>query len=145
MSNLANGKVTNLKFNNAVLVQKNLYSLCSNFILNLYIVYRLNNRPHNPSNNFTLKNCLFGRVKLSRNMVKSKFIYNGRGIAFDGEGNEFGNEFARNNVNFGVDNKSLSHTNNRKNNFLVLGEVPTDGINDSTGAAEKKLVLTLVK
>ena len=30
-----------------------------------------------------------------------------------------------------------------KNN--VLGEEPTDGINDSTGAAEKKLILTLAR
>ena len=37
------------------------------------------------------------------------------------------------------------YTNNRKNNFLVLGEGPNEGINNSTGAAEKKLVLTLVK
>ena len=40
---------------------------------------------------------------------------------------------------------SSSHTDNQKNNFSVLGEGPTDGINVSTGAAEKKLVLTLVK
>ena len=33
----------------------------------------------------------------------------------------------------------------KKNNFLVLGEGPTQGINDSTGATEKKLILTLVK
>ena len=26
---------------------------------------------------------------------------------------------------------------NKKNDFSVLGEGPTDGINDSTGAAEK--------
>ena len=32
-----------------------------------------------------------------------------------------------------------------KSNFSVLGEGPTQGINDSTGSAEKKLVLTLVK
>ena len=36
-------------------------------------------------------------------------------------------------------------TDNRKSNFLVLGEGPTQGINDGTGSAEKKLVLTLVK
>ena len=39
----------------------------------------------------------------------------------------------------------LTLTNNRKSNFLVLGKGPTQGINDSTGSAEKKLVLTLVK
>ena len=35
---------------------------------------------------FSLKNCLFGTVKLVRNTIKSKFIFNGNGIAFDGEG-----------------------------------------------------------
>ena len=39
----------------------------------------------------------------------------------------------------------LTLTDNRKSNFLVLGEGPTQGINDSAGSAEKKLVLTLVK
>ena len=33
----------------------------------------------------------------------------------------------------------------KKNNFLVLGEGSADGINDSTGASEKKIRLTFVK
>ena len=85
MSNLANGRV-NLKFNNSVLVQKSVSSLYSNFILNLYIVYELTTWPRILPDNFTLKNCLFGTVKLIGNAVKNKFIYNGRGIAFDGKG-----------------------------------------------------------
>ena len=138
MSNLTNGRVI-LKFNNSVLVQKNSSSLCSNVIINLYIVYELNNWPRNHINTFPLKNCLFDTVSLVRNARKSKFIYNGWGIAFDGKGSwSFGNDFSRNSVIFGVDNSSPSHTNNRKNNFLVLGEGPTDGLNDSTGAVEKK-------
>ena len=36
------------------------------------------------------------------------------------------------------------HNDNQKNNFLILNEGPT-GTNDNSGAAEKKLVLTLVK
>ena len=139
MSNLANGRV-NLKFSNSVLVKKSFSLLYSNFILNLYIVYELNTWPRNPANNFTLKNCLFGTVKLRRNTIKSKFTYNGRGIAFDGEGSRsFGNDFARNAIIIGVDHSLSSHTDSRKNNFLVLGEGPTQDINDSTGAAEKKI------
>ena len=46
---------------------------------------------------------------------------------------------------FRVDSTSSSHTDNWKNNFLVSSKGPTDGINDSTGAAEISLVLTLVK
>ena len=56
-----------------------------NFILKLYIVYELITWPRNPANNFTLKNCLFGTVKLVKNTVKRKFTYNGEGMAFDGE------------------------------------------------------------
>ena len=110
----------------------------SSLILNSYFTYKLNTWPSNPANNFTLKYCLFGTVKLVRNTIKSEFTYNGRRIAFDGEGSwSFRNDFARNVVIFGVDKGSLSHTDNGKNNFLVLGEDPTQGINDSTGAAEK--------
>ena len=44
-------------------------------------------------------------------------------IAFDGEGSwSFSNDFTRNVVIFGVDNSSSSSTDNRKNNYLVLGE-----------------------
>ena len=61
MSNLANVRVI-LNFNNSVLLTRN------------------------PTNNLPLKNCLFGSVKLVRNTIKSRFTYNGRGIAFCGEG-----------------------------------------------------------
>ena len=57
----------------------------------------------------------------------------------------FSNDFVRNVIIFGVDNSSLSHTNNRKYNFLVLGEGPTDGINDRTGAAERKFSINFSK
>ena len=49
----------------------------------------------------------------------------------------FCNGFARNIVILVVDNTSSSHVDNLKNNFLVLGEGLTEGINDGVGAAEK--------
>ena len=51
----------------------------------------------------------------------------------------------RNVTIFGVANSSSSHTDNCKNNFLVLGEGPTDDINDSIGAAEKKFSINFSK
>ena len=69
-------------------MQRSSSSSYSNSILNLYIVYELNNWQRNLTNNFRLKNCLFGTVKLVRNAVKSKSIYNGWLIAFDGEGSQ---------------------------------------------------------
>ena len=75
--------------------------------------------------------------------MKSKFSYNGSGKGLDTEGSV--NEVARNVITFGVYNSSSSHTDNRKNNFLVLSKGPTFGINDSIGATENNLVLRLVK
>ena len=49
-----------------------------------------------------------------------------------------GNDHARNAIIFDVDNSSSSHSDNRKNNFLILGEGPTYGINGTFGSPEKK-------
>ena len=108
-------------------MQKTIFSLYSNLILDLFIGLELNKWPQNSSNNFALKNCLFGTVKLVRNAIKGKFTYNGTGIAFDGEDSKsLCNVYARNVIIFDVNNCSSSHINNRKNNFLVLGEGPTE-------------------
>ena len=69
----------------------------------------------------SIKDCLFGTVKLVRNPVKSKFNYNSRGIAFDGEDlSSFDNDFARNVVTLGIDNSSSSHTNNEKKVYITM-------------------------
>ena len=144
MSNLANGRVI-LKFYKSVLVQKNSSSLFSNLILNLYLFYELNSWPRTPTNNFTLKKCLLGTVKLVKNTIKGKYTYNGRGKAFDGKGLwSFGNDFPGNVVIFGIDNSSSSDT-NLNNKFLVLGERPTMVLMTELGQQKKNLVLTLVK
>ena len=114
--------------------------LYNDFILNLYIVYEFNTKPHNPANSFSLKDCLFGTVKLTKNADKSKFTYNGRGIEFDGKGSwSFSNGFARNVTIFVVNNTSSSHMDIQKSNFLIVSEGPTEGINVDT--AEKNLAL----
>ena len=136
ITNLASGRVI-LKFNNSVLVQKS------------YIVCELNNCPRNSTNNFPVKivylvQMFIYLVKLVRKAIKSKFTCNGRGIASDGGLWSFGNGFSRN-VIFGVDNTSSSHTDNGKNNFLVLGQGPSDGIDESTGTAENKFSINFSK
>ena len=84
--------------------------------------------------------------QISKKCIKCKFTYNGQGIGFDGEGFwSFDDDSARNIVIFGVDNSSSSHTDNWKNNFLALCEGPTQGINDSTGAAGKKISINFSK
>ena len=62
-------------------------------------------------------------------------MYSGYGIAFDSNGDwNFGKEFVRNGLIFGVSNSSSSHTDNCKNNCLILGEGDTLPINESFAA-----------
>ena len=70
----------------------------------------------------------------------------GFGIAFDGAGLwNFGNDFARNVKIFDVHDGSSSHTDNSKNNFLILAESPTYGINESFGWPKKKFGINFSK
>ena len=89
---------------------------------------------------------MFGATNIVKNGDKSKHVYSGYGIMFDSAGpRRFGTEIARTSVSFGTDNSLSSHTNNDKNNFLVLGEAPTDDINGSVGTAETKLKINFGK
>ena len=115
-------------------------------IVNVYIAYDLDDWPRNPTNNFKFKNCLFGATNVVKNSDKEKYLYSGYGITFDSRDSwSFDNDFARNVIIFGIDNSSSSHSDNRKNNFLKLGEGPNYGINGNFGAPEKNLELILLK
>ena len=61
-----------------------------------------------------------------KNSDKEKQLYSGYGIAYHGAGlQNFDNDFAKNVLIFGIDNSSSADTDNRKNNFLLLGEDQT--------------------
>ena len=56
----------------------------------------------------------FWWILYSKNSDKSKYVYRGYGIGLDGKGKwNFGNDPVRNVIIFGVDNTSLSNTDNR--------------------------------
>ena len=122
-----------IQFNNTPLVvEKNNYTTK---IVNVYIVYDLDNWPKSPLRNFTIKNCLFGATISVKHNDKEKYGYSGCGIAFDGKGYwNFNDDYARNAIIFGVDNSSSSCTDNLKNHFLILGLGDTFGIHGSFGA-----------
>ena len=62
---------------------------------------------------------MFAATNIRKSSNKSKWVYTGYGISFDGGGLwNFGNHFAKNTVTSGVDNTSSSHADNHKNNFL---------------------------
>ena len=82
---------------------------CLTKIVNIYIAYKLNAWPRNPTNNFKFKNCLFGATNIVKNSDKEKYVYTGYRITFDSAGVwSFDNDSPRNVTIFGVDNSSSS-------------------------------------
>ena len=55
-------------------------------IVNVYLLYDLNNWPKDPINNFKFKNCLFGVTNIVKNSDKEKYVCSGYGITFDSGG-----------------------------------------------------------
>ena len=108
-------------------------------IVNGYVVYDFDAWPRNTTNNFKFKNCLFEATNIVRNSEKEKYVNSGYGIIFDSAGSwRFDNDFAGNVIIFVTDNSSLSHSDNRINNFSILEEGLTYGTSGSFGSAEKK-------
>ena len=82
---------------------------------------------------------MFGATIIVTNNDEEKCAYSGYRKAFDGKGQcSFGNDSARNVIIFEFGNSSSSHTDNLKNEILILGSGQTFGINGSFGASEKK-------
>ena len=89
---------------------------------------------------------MFGATNIVKNNHKEKYLYTDYGIAFDGKGEwSFDNDYARNVIIFGVDNTSSSYADNLRNNFLILNDGDTFGINASFGAPGKKFSINLAK
>ena len=66
-------------------------------------------------------------------------MYSDYEIAFNGKGSLiFNDKFVRNVIILEVDNNSSSHTDNLKNNFLILGEGDTFDVKEISSAREKK-------
>ena len=69
-------------------------------IVRIYIVYEIN-KALNSDSYPTLENCLFGAVKLTKNVDIDLYIYSGYGIRFDTKGYcSIGNEIDRNVIIF---------------------------------------------
>ena len=98
-------------------------------VVNIYIVYELGASSSHDSDP-TIKNCLFGAVTLTKNSDIEKYKYSGCDSGFDRRsGFSFtGGGFGQNVLIFGVDMSTSIHTDNKKKDILVLGRVPTQGL-----------------
>ena len=114
--------------------------------VNAYIACDLNTWPTIHLTNSKFKKHLFGATNIVKNSDKSKWVYTGHGIGFDGGSSwSFVNDFHQNIIIFGVDNSSSPHADKHKNNISVLGEGPIYDINGSFCAAEKKFSINFTE
>ena len=100
-------------------------------IMNIYIAYELNLWDRGYNDYPTLENSLFGAIKLVRNAYVDKYKYSEYGVGFERRRTfSVANRFDRNMKNFGVDMSSHVHVYNKTKDILILGEGPTQGLDD---------------
>ena len=92
----------------------------------------------------TLENTLFSEVKLVKTADIDQYKLFGYGIGFDRDGTSSGaNKFGENVIIFGVDMSTSVHVDNKKQDILILGERPPQGL-DYTTLLQKKSVLSIL-
>ena len=74
-------------------------------VINIYISYKLNPQLRNLNRDFTLNNCLFGSVKLTKNADLDNHKYSSYGIGFDHRSELFFTDgrMGKNAIIFGAD------------------------------------------
>ena len=106
-------------------------------IANYYIVYRLN--PRTNSSKIVLENCLFNKIKVTKNADTGIYKYQGHGIGFDLSGifsHPDGGD-GKNVIIFRGDMTNPKHANNKSKDVLVLGYGLIQKTDDTTIYAEK--------
>ena len=106
--------------------------------VNIYIVYELTGSSSN-DNDPTVRNSLSGAFRLAINAGIDKYGYSGYGIGFDRRGSfSFpGGGFGGNVIVFGVDMSSSVRVDNKKNDILILGKGPMQGLGEHSLTAKK--------
>ena len=96
-------------------------------VRNINISYALGPCLRNLNADFTLKNCLFGSVKLTKNADPDKYKYSEYGIGFHSR-SEFlftDRSMGKNAINSKVDMSSSVHIDSKGKDILILDEGPT--------------------
>ena len=116
------------------LLKQNIAAYNHGPVVNIYIVYEIS-FTFTSQSCFTLKNYLFGTVKITKNSDISKYKYSdGCGISFDSKGSFLHSDgnYGVNVIMFGADLSSSTYANNRANNILVPGKDFIQEVNGTT-------------
>ena len=72
-----------LRFERTCLKQEDKAPFAPNNVLNLFIVYELDGWSQDANTDFTLKDCFFWAVKITKNVDSDQYVYISCGIGFD--------------------------------------------------------------
>ena len=113
--NYVNNAKIRVKFDSSCLKQDKVSFTHGNSV-NVLIVYELYMWSRDLNTDFTLKFCLFGAVKLTRNADPNKCSYSRYRIVFNSQSHFLVSnlDFGKNDIIFGAGNSSLTHIDNRK-------------------------------
>ena len=103
-------------------------------VINIYISYKLGPLLRNLNTDFTLGNGLFGSVRLTKNADLDKYNYTDYAIGFDSR-SELSlpdGTMGKNVTIFGADMSSSAYVDNKGIDILIIGEGPTQGLDDTT-------------
>ena len=130
------GSKIRVEFNGSYL-KKDTITYTHKKIVNIFIVYEIFT-DLSDDNYPVLQNALFGAVKLTKDPDINKYGYSGYGIEFDVKENfSFpGGGLGCDVIIFGVDMSLTTKIGNKKNDILILGKGPTQGL-EHTLSAEK--------
>ena len=130
-------------FNGHCLIKSNFST--SKKVINLYVSYILGPRLRNLNTDFTLVNCLFESVKITKNADLDKYKHTGFDTGFDSRSEFFFTDgsFGKNAIIFGTDMSSSENVDNKRKDILILGEGSTQRLDDITLSAEENILLVL--
>ena len=116
-----------LTFKGNCLKQDDTSPFTPNNFKNLFIVYELHRWSRDLNTDFSLKDCLFGIAKVTKNADPGKHKHSHQGIGFDSHSRFlFTDECYRKHViNFGVDMRLSGHVDNEEKDILIFGERAT--------------------
>ena len=137
--------LSNINFNGHYLIKNNIF--ISKKVISLYISYILNPWLRNLNIDFILNICLFGSVKLTKNADLDKNKYRRSGIGFDSrsEVSLTDGRLGKTVTIFGADISSSVHIDNENKDILILGEGPTQGLEDTTLTVEAKFPISFTQ
>ena len=122
-----------LSFKGSCLKQKNSTFTPPNR-MTFFIVYKLDTWSRHLNFDFTLKDCLFGGIKLAKNAEPYRYVHRGYDIGFDLRSKFLlpDGSVGKNVIIFGADMRSLVHIANKKKDNLILRKSPTQGLEENT-------------